>query len=498
MSTGARVTENNTRGEQKTSLRPAGRSLNQRLVQRLPKWAWLALAPLVIWGATTVNPLITVFSLLLLPVFALLLWREGNPPVLLFACVMQWLQAASGIFYHNRYEENLSQAIGSPELARATWLSLIGVLAQALGMRAALIGAGRLDTRNLEGEARQLSPARIFLVYLACLFAFTFVKAEAFRLPGLTQPLLGIATLQWVPVVLLAEAVLTKHKGYALLAIVIAIEFFTGLLGYFSNFKSVFLILIVVLLTSSGRLRKGRWFALAAISTFLLVTSSAWTAIKGEYREFLNKGTSEQAIYEPVSARAEKLIDLVQNLDLEQIGDSFEQSILRLSYVDLFAECIDHVPSAVPYEKGALWLGAIQHSFMPRLFFPDKPITDDSARTQKYTGRDVAGHEQGTSIGIGYMAESYIDFGPYLMVFPIFLLGVFFGLIFRFFIFSRKYRLLGMASAISILVFGAYNIETSNIKLVGGNATAAIALGLFYWLGSSRFLNFMKSRASGP
>jgi hypothetical protein len=171
----------------------------------------------------------------------------------------------------------------------------------------------------------------------------------------------------------------------------------------------------------------------------------------------------------------------VGGLNAEKLGEGFEDSMLRISYVTFFAHCMVQVPAEVPYEKGALWFGAVQHTFMPRLFFPNKPEIDDSTRTAKYTGMDVAGREEGASIGIGYMAESYIDFGPYFMFIPIFLLGVFYGWTYRFFAFRRSYTLLGVAVAIVILVFGAGSIETSNVKLVGGNATCLLVMGLLYW-----------------
>ncbi len=79
---------------------------------------------------------------------------------------------------------------------------------------------------------------------------------------------------------------------------------------------------------------------------------------------------------------------------------------------------------------------------MPRFLFPDKPVLDDSERTRTYTGMNVAGMEQGTSIGIGYIGESYVDFGPVKMFAPIFLLGLLYGLIYRFFVTKTRYTLL--------------------------------------------------------
>ena len=90
----------------------------------------------------------------------------------------------------------------------------------------------------------------------------------------------------------------------------------------------------------------------------------------------------------------------------------------------------------------------------------------------------MSGAEAGTSISLGYMAESYIDFGSIGMFAPILLLGLLYGFIYRFFL-QGPLIFLGFSMATAILVFGAYNLETSNIKLVGGNLAALIVVGLF-------------------
>lgn len=153
--------------------------------------------------------------------------------------------------------------------------------------------------------------------------------------------------------------------------------------------------------------------------------------------------------------------------------------ILRSSYVKYFGSTIANVPLIIPYENGALWSGAVKHVLMPRFLFPNKAALDDSARASYYTGVEVAGVEQGTSIGIGYMGESYIDYGPVGMFAPILLLGLFYGFIYRFFVYHHPVKVLGFAMATAILIFGAYTIETSNVKLVGGNLMGLLVMGLF-------------------
>ena len=124
---------------------------------------------------------------------------------------------------------------------------------------------------------------------------------------------------------------------------------------------------------------------------------------------------------------------------------------------------------------------------MPRIFFADKSIIDDSERTNKYTGFAVAGAGQGTSISIGYMGESYIDFGEVGMMVPIFLLGLLYGSLYRWMLNSRGGRgILGMAIASGVLFVGIF-LESSITKLFGGLIVALLAGWLIVQFITPRF-----------
>ena len=165
--------------------------------------------------------------------------------------------------------------------------------------------------------------------------------------------------------------------------------------------------------------------------------------------------------------------------------------VLRVSYVQFFALTLKNVPGEVPYENGTLWLGAIKHVLTPRVFFPSKAATDDSARTSFYTGLDVAGAEQGASIGIGYFGESYIDFGPVFMFVPILLIGVWYGLMYRLFVIRSRYKLLGGAIITSILIFNGSVIETANEKVLGGGLIVLIFMSLFYLMAAPTAMRWL-------
>ena len=75
---------------------------------------------------------------------------------------------------------------------------------------------------------------------------------------------------------------------------------------------------------------------------------------------------------------------------------------------------------------------------------------------------------------------------------PIFLLGVFYGLINRFFLTRTQYKLLGAALAVSVLIFSAYEIETSNVKLIGGVASVGLVSLVVYLAFGRTLANFLR------
>lgn len=442
-------------------------------------------------GLLTKNPFLTALAIVVLPVLALMTWRRGEPPALWFACVMQWLQAAAGIFYVDSFGLSLVEAFGSTELQQATLLSLLGVVSLAVGMRIALFRAPPSQGNQLLQEAHAIQVYKAFTAYLVGFAVSLICAVLAPRAAAASQIVLFIGTLKWVLLFIFAYSVLETGRGYMLVVFAAAAETAVGLLGFFAGFKGVFLVFVVVLLTSPAALRGRRLVFTIATAVILLALGSVWTAVKSDYREFLSQGFRSQEVLVPVEERVGKLQDLVAGFDSEQLVAGFEAMILRISYVQYFALTIAHVPSSVPHENGALWLGALKHIVTPRFLFPNKPVIDDSERTSFYTGLEVSGTEQGTSIGIGYFGESYIDFGPVFMFLPILLLGVFYGLVYRCLIVRARYKLLGAAIVTSMMIFGGSAIETSNIKILGGNVVVLLVSLVFYFFGGPVLMRWL-------
>lgn len=460
-------------------------------LRRLP----VVLALPVVGALFTANPFLTVLAIAVAAILPILLWRTGEPPVLLFCCGLQWLAITTVLHYANFARANLGVAFGGNELQMAVGLGLVGLVALALGAR---IGMGRGSVavnERAEHEALRISVPATFLAYVASFGLSSVCKIISDHIPQAAQALVAIVTIKWTLLFLVCIGVIQQRRHYAFLWGAVGIEFFTGLLGYFSSFKNGFFLLIIVMLASRHLWNVRRVLLGVTVCIFLVASSIVWSAIKEDYRDFLNQGSKTQEVLVPVPERIDKLQELLGGLSDEGFFRGVDALISRVGYVTYFALTIGNVPDHLPYEKGRLWFDAVKHVFMPRVLFPGKGIIDDSARTTYYTGVLVAGMEQGASISIGYMGESYIDFGPFGMFAPIFLLGLLYGYIYRLFVKYARYKVIGFAAATSVLLFSAYNFETSNVKILGGMLACAIITGIFIWLVEPLLAGLLQLRA---
>jgi hypothetical protein len=210
----------------------------------------------------------------------------------------------------------------------------------------------------------------------------------------------------------------------------------------------------------------------------IVALAVGWTGIKTEYREFLNKGTRQQVVLVPVDERVAKLATLVGELTPQKLDASIQRLMERLTYVYYFGLAMQVVPDYVAHERGLLWREAVQSALVPRLLNPGKRVIDDSERTSRYTGTRVAGAKEGTSISMGYMAESYIDFGAGLMMLPLLVWGLFVGWVYRTLIRSTRYPLFGYGCAAVLVGLGAAVLEQSNLKMVASIVLGFLALYL--------------------
>lgn len=434
---------------------------------RVPANGWLALLIFSICALISSNPWLTLLSIWLVPVFVILLWRRYEPPILLFAVIVQWAVVSTKAFHADALNVPVAELFGNKVIVEAILRGLIGLVVMAIGMRVALRGVPAQQSHEVWSEGAGVSIVQAWYMYLATFALSVVFQGFIWLFPGLTQILLPIFNLKWVFFFLLAYAVFVQQRRYALLWLTVGIEVLVGFSGFFSGFKQVFFVLAVAYMSVGVPLRGQRFVFVVLITLMVFALGVVWMTVRDDYRDYVSAGTGMQVVRVDMERRLLRLGDLMLNAEQEEFIEGAERLAKRIAYVDMFAYVLMRVPDPVPHEEGKLWGRAIRHIFMPRILFPEKArLKSDSELTMLYTGLSLASNAQGTSISMGYMAESYIDFGSVVMYVPIFILGILWGGIYRYFVTRGPPIMLGYAVAVTVLI-NANQFEMHISKLMG-------------------------------
>lgn len=454
---------------------------------------------LMLTGGFGPNAGLAALAIAVLLLALALLWRRGETPVLLFVVLLQWLQASVKIFQGNWLGLPVDQlAPQGGNMVMAMSLSLVALAMLTLGMR---LGKGQTPADVL-GPARWVAFNVRQTTWFAwyCLFVVgSFVAmALAAVVPALSQPFLALAALKWAFFFMLTYATFGSSAPGArwLWMSAAAFEFILGLGGFFSDFKTIFMVSLIGILAAGSTIRIRRLLLAGVLAAAAFYVGIIWTAVKSEYRTFVNLGEQAQVVEVDYDERMDKLLSLVKAIDERQFEQSGQDLISRLSYVEFFALTLDYVPQVVEHTEGAIWWDAVLRPFMPRLLFPNKTAIHDSERTVQYTGVMVAGVDEGASISIGYVGESYIDFGAVGMMLPVFLFGVLLGLTYRWLVVTGPMQgLLGMGMATASLLTFSF-MESSITKTFGGFVAFLLVIWLFSRFVAPRYLPWLVSKSS--
>jgi hypothetical protein len=216
------------------------------------------------------------------------------------------------------------------------------------------------------------------------------------------------------------------------------------------------------------------------LSAGLICLAAVWSIVKTDYRVYQNGGTGEQVSMVGTSAKLEDLWKLIGRIDFTRFVGGFDTLAQRVEYTQFFGFVVTNVPSYLQFDDGGIWGAAIYHVITPRLFFPDKAdLTADIENTKRFTGLAFSGSGNSTEIPLGYMAESYIDFGPIGMFVPISLLGLLYGFEYRYFA-SKRYWLVFAYGLTPVVFLVTTSYEETAIKILGGNLTVFI-VALLAW-----------------
>ena len=351
-----------------------------------------------------------------------------KPAVFTLIAFNHFLQIIAAVWQANYVNKDIN--FRAPFMSEAIIVSLIGMIFLFFPIIYFQNKLPGLSLNDLKKEAYKLSTGNTFNCYLGAYFVASFISLNAFNYGGFTQVLISLVKVKWLFFLLFGyQSILKNEKRHLFYAFVI-IEFLTGFFSFFSAFKTVIYFMIVLLLglLQVINIKKVLYgsIVVACLGLFALV----WTGIKGQYRSYVNEGSSAQEVSVSHEDALNKIYNLSSNVNEEDLNSSTYDMLDRLQYVFHFAKTIQKVPSDIPFTGGRNWLANIEFVTTPRILNPDKPSIDATEKTRKYTGLSYSGRQTGSSFSLGYFAECYIDFGFWGMMFPLTLIGLMYGLTF--------------------------------------------------------------------
>jgi hypothetical protein len=403
-------------------------------------------------------------------------WRSNRPGVITLTLVTQWIQVISFVIWMNVSDKNINFL--SRHGGIAVICSCIGLLVITSVIS---IGIRKLPIPTREEfyeQARHINEKKILTLYLFSTFFLDSVGLLAGSNGGLVQIIQTLASVKWIFFLIYGYVSWINNKNRLILVIIILFEFGTGLYSYFSTFKDVILITIILVLTFIRNITFKQVFYSMLIAISLAILLLTWTAIKGEYRNYLNQGTKQQLVEVSRSDAFENILSQLKNLSWKKYEFAIGLFFYRLQYIYHMAVVMDRVPDIMPYEYGTVWWGNVSYVFMPRLFFPDKPTFDATIKTNKYTGLHYSGYKQGSSFSLGYFVDGYIDFGYIGMFVPLILIGLFIVIIYRMLYKQKKLSVLFRFASINVCLYPFFAFESDGLYLFG----RLLLLFLVFWI----------------
>ena len=423
------------------------------------------LVPIALLGPNTQLALLAWATLM---VGIKLLWRPGEPPILLLIFAYQWIQTSIGLFYGNLLGLDVAHwSEHGGQHNQAILLTLISLTVLSLSIRLAIGPQVPGLSQRIRGYILDYPLTSWFAVYVG---AWIFSQVCLLIAPlsrGWYQPLLFLSQFRWAAFFLLTVASFAQPKRRKIFWIAaFTLEFLQSIGGYFSSFSDVFLYTIVGLAASNVKLSLRSLVPLAIAGVALVFTGIVWSGIKADYRGYVSNGAKDQTVRVGTAEKFAMIQRLIGEMDAHRFGESTDIMVTRLMYFEFFGVILDRVPAAQPYTGGEIWGAATLSPFTPRLLFPNKPVIDDTKLTEKYTGIHVAAWGYGVSISMGYIAEAYIDFGPELMFAAIAVLGLYMGGLYRWLLGQKGSKVALGAALAPMALMPAHLLESSSLKVI--------------------------------
>jgi hypothetical protein len=309
----------------------------------------------------------------------------------------------------------------------------------------------------------------VVFCYIASVLLTVTLGAIAQSIPGLTQPILALGSIKFVLLYLVAAKVFEAGSGYYWLILISLLEIATGLTGYFSSYKEAFIVILIALASSRHPLSVRMWFAGVATMVVVIWISLFWTVIKIEYRQQQQRNDA----FDSVEYRGRWIAQRLFYSDIDY-GDAIRKLTARIGYTRLYAQVLQRQDAGSIPDGFNFYASAVQNVLMPRIFFPNKSALDDSKITTALLGIRI---DDGTSIGVGYIAQAQVDFGFPGLLLPILLIGFMIGAAAKYFM-ERDAPLLVREGFTTGTLFLSFPFAANIDKAFGGFVLAWLAMSL--------------------
>lgn len=391
----------------------------------------------VLWSTslydTTSPQIIAALILCWIPWAAYQKWVRGAKekiPLFVLISAMYWMAYAVPLFWTKHQIELImgSHQLSESAITQSLYLVIFGVAALGIGMAL----AGRLPFMESFRLDIHRSPARWHYLRFVLLAATLLKIAVPINMlgGGGRQFLAIIETI--IPSVAfvillryyLRGAAIPVDKvllvGYAVVALVVGIS--SGWLGSFVD---------VAIMATAVYVYERRRLPLIAIMISIPIILFLQPGKEKFRQQYWRTGASESYIERVnfwLDSSWNAWGEALSNADAEQARNLANQTLGRLSLLQQTANVMESTPERVPYQNGRLYSYMLV-TFVPRLFWPDKPSVNDSNRWYQVAYRLTMRNDlNGVSIAVGYLPESYINFGWFGAPLVMFCLGILLGL----------------------------------------------------------------------
>lgn len=406
--------------------------------------------------------------------------KPTMPAAVVYIFLWQWAQAFARILQSTVDGEALGSSVYGPGIIYAYWYMLASLVVLACVFRA-MLGGIPTPTPEDENAHREWRPSDLFVLYCATLVLAVACTYATRLVPGLSQQFEAVSRLKIVAEFLLFVTVLSTGRGGKFMLATVLFEILIGFTGLLSDFRGVFVYLLIAAIASRLALRVGSILGGVVWLTVLMSLALFWTAVKMDYRDFATGGEESQHINVPLSERLAYLGAAAASPGNINWSEASYTLLSRFAYVDIFGSVIDYQQMAREGAPAARqWGDAFDHVFKPRILFPGKAALSDTEVFARLTGADPMEVVRGsTSISVGYMAENYVDLGFPGMLLGIVAVGLMMAGVIRHFMRSRLPWMVrqGIVLAFVYNVAGS-GVEISLPKMLG----ATIMFFLVYWL----------------